>query len=298
MEHGHPVSTPKQSKFQKICHEIGRRGLEFTRGLAQAKTLEQRQKTRQAEQALLESWNERWEDEGQSSQNMNSVHGWLYKLNGGGDPYQEGHWRERLCVCKDGAWSYVSEKSAGGMVKMFEVVNCRQLMRASYPHAGREHAFELFFLDDSSITFAAETEEECARWMRVVEQHLQQQRLAIQISSGRMGSFGYPRSVSSEESVMGEEEVERWQRFEAGMSDAAPEELPATTATTQRPDEEVIIPLFRSLDESTPGRIATVTATESRWKQSASDSLMTQANASSPPAPPISITPGVSTRGA
>ena len=247
---------------------------------------------------MLESLNKNWEDEGESSQNMNSLHGWLYKLNGGGDPYQEGHWRERLCVCKDGAWSYVSEKSAGGMVKMFEVVNCRQLMRASYPHAGQEHAFELFFLDDSSITFAAETEEECARWMRVVEQHLQQQRLAIGTPSGRMGSLGFSRSVSSEESVMGDEEVERWQLFEAEMSDTAPEELPAMTATTKRPDEEVTIPLFRSLDESTPGRIATVTATESTWQQSASVRLMTQANALSPLAPPTSITPGVGTRGA
>ena len=69
--------------------------------------------------------------------------------------------------------SYISEKNAGQTSKVCDFSNIAEAELASYPEADKRHAFVLTFFNNSSITFAAESAEECSRWMAEIVRVLQ-----------------------------------------------------------------------------------------------------------------------------
>ena len=123
---------------------------------ADAKTGRDREKARKAERALLESLKS---DAERSPGGMAGgvLHGWLGKLNQNGRAFNPQDWRERVCVCRDGVWSYVSEKKDKvGLLKMFDLDEVRSVVSAGALalQAGREHAFKLVLDGKPPITFA------------------------------------------------------------------------------------------------------------------------------------------------
>ena len=168
---------------------------------ADAKSGRDREKARKAERALLESLKS---DAERSPGGMAGgvLHGWLGKLNQNGRAFNPQDWRERLCVCRDGVWSYVSEKKDKvGLLKMFDLDEVRSVVSAGALalQAGREHAFKLVLDGKPPITFAAATAEECERWCNMVRRHLRAgDAPRDRGTSARKSSFESGASVKSE----------------------------------------------------------------------------------------------------
>ena len=157
-------------------------GLELARGQTQTKTEDDKKAAKQAEAQLLAQL-----EALPHGESHHTVSGWLSKLNSTGDGDKAGDWRERLCLCIDGVWSYISEKKAGQVVKVCDLINCAGIVQTAYPQGGRPHAFVLSFYDGSSITFAAPTAEDASRWSAEVHRVLRENDKCVRSLSARTG---------------------------------------------------------------------------------------------------------------
>jgi len=150
------------------------KGVEFARGQLRDKTEDDRKRRKAAEASLLHTLSRlKKEKESEGKHASTVLHGWLWKLNSSGAPSSPESWRHRLCLCADGVMSYISEKNAGQTQKVCNLANISEAELASYPEANKHHAFILSFFNNQSITFAAETAEECSKWLSEIVRVLQ-----------------------------------------------------------------------------------------------------------------------------
>mmetsp|Transcript_20070 Transcript_20070/g.32143 ORF Transcript_20070/g.32143 Transcript_20070/m.32143 type:complete len:571 (+) Transcript_20070:158-1870(+) len=155
-------------------------GLETQRGQTKEKSEKDKQATKTAEEQLVKSLEDVPKD-------RSIVHGWLSKLNAKGVGANADDWRERLCFSVDGVLSYISEKKAGEIVKVCDLINSAGIVMVSYPESNHENAFMLHFFDGSCITFAAHSEMDTEKWTQEVLRVLQENHKHFRSISERTG---------------------------------------------------------------------------------------------------------------